>query len=117
MDGKVIYRVAETYEGSGICQIAHQHSCNMVGGWRQVIMNPQKKGLHPILAQAVKIEGEKDPYNPPRPDEIYRRIVEKFLHNVDTLFPTDCVGIVWNKVMTYWSGLRLAVEYAVGGIP
>ena len=57
----IVYKLIDCQAGPVVLQIANQHTCRLCGGWRSAIINPQKRVLHPILAQAVRCEAEKDP--------------------------------------------------------
>jgi hypothetical protein len=67
-------------------------------------------GLHPSIKEAIEWEADMDSHRLPKPTTMLCRIEELLFHDVDVLFPPDCLDIVSNQIMNYWGRLRTKIH-------
>jgi hypothetical protein len=103
---EIQYNLVDRHTGSVVRQAGRLHTCKKPISWRHHILSSSKKGLHPTLKEAVNREGEMDPYHLPKPSGMLSRIKEQFSHDINVLFPSECLGIVENQISAYWGDRR-----------
>jgi hypothetical protein len=77
--------------------------------WSEHVLSKSKTGLHPSIKEAIEREADMDSHHLPKPITMLCRIKELLSHDVDVLFPLDCLDIVSNQITDYW-GRRLRTK-------
>jgi hypothetical protein len=98
------------YCGPVAAQVAFRHTCGKIVSWSTHLSQKRedgsKKGLHPLLKDAVRDTGGSNIHCLPKPDEMLNRIIERLGDECEQLFPTNSIAVVSNQIREFWKQAR-----------
>jgi hypothetical protein len=109
-EGRPLYKISDLHNDAVICQVLSSHTCSNPLSWSEHVLSKSKTGLHPSIKEAIEREADMDSHRLPKPTTMLCRIKELLSHDVDVLFPPDCLDIVSNQITDYWGRLRTKIH-------